>query len=103
MLMHNIEAQLAAVQRLQHLPGVHTHTLLRCASMPHATPCGTVLAAVYEAALAVELQSAEPDIAIVAAVCTRATMCPVVVCYIGICPHRWPGTRQSVLRRMRSS
>ena len=68
--LNNVEAQLAAVQRLQHLSGVHTHTLLRCASMPHATPCGTVLAAVYAAALAVELQRAEPDVAVIAAVCT---------------------------------
>lgn len=72
-LVHDEEAQLAAVQHLKHVPGVHTHTLLRCASM--AAPCSTVLAAVYAAALAVELQREEPDVAVVAAIARHQAEC----------------------------
>lgn len=55
---------------MEQLAGVHTQTLLRCASAltKHRSMNHTVLAAAYNAAMAVELQLVEPRTAVAAAV-----------------------------------
>ncbi len=62
--------QLAVIQRMEALTGVHTQTLLRCANTlkRHHSICHEMITAVYNAAMTIEMRLAEPRMTVAAAV-----------------------------------